>query len=285
MHNKMYRWMMVIAACTCCVRQSVADDEQLGLAASDPLQVSAIVAQKKAAEVPAFAGQVMQAIAKMPLSPKLRLQQMQDVSAEFLKASPQDELSPLLAQMVMNVPFQMLPGWVDAFKPSVDERTALIVDDAHDKLASGVLKQIEAADGLSDEDKTIYATFAIVLLARGKSPEELDAFVKRMLDVLPAGYRDQVAAAAPAALNGDYSLLLGPGASGERLVKPSGGTLGQSEILTSPNSFGETIKQPNLLVYDVNRPFPLPRATEGGATVGGTSTPAPVVPPPYVGQF
>jgi hypothetical protein len=142
------------------------------------------------------------------------------------------------------------------------------------------LKQIETADGLSDEDKTIYATFAIVLLARGKSPEELDAFVKRMLEVMPVASRDQVAAAASPALGGDYSLLLGPSTTGQRLVRPYGGTLGQAEILTAPNSFGETVKQPSLLIYDVNRPFPLPRGPQGGAT-----PPPPVVPPPYVGQF
>ncbi len=289
MRNKLYGWMMVISACTCFLQQSLADDEQIGLAASDPAQVAGIIAQMDAGDVPAFAGQVMQAIATMPVSPALRLQQMQDVAEEFLKFAPPEVLASLLSHLIMNVPFQMLPELNDAFRTCVAERTAAMDDAAYDIFTEGVLDQIEEADALTDEDRTIYATVAIVVLARGETPEAVDAFVERTMDSLPETYQAQVMAAVPQAMAGDYSTLLmlasetpdsspseTPASSPSETpasspVVPS--SMGQAEVVTS-ESIGLVVEQPNDLAVDVNRPFPLP-----------PSEPEPPVPPPYTGQF
>ena len=277
-----------VATCTCLVLHAQNSDEQVGRAAADPQQVAAIVATMKADEVPAFAGKVMQATANMPVSPKLRLRQLTGGSGEFLTAIAPEETPALLGQLIVNIPFQMLPGWVSGFKPAVDEKTAAMDDAAFDQFSSQVLKQIDANEALSDEDKTIYTTFAIVLLARGKTVESNEAYLERMLAVLPETYRAQVAAAAPAALAGDYSLLLGPQAA-DRLVTPQGGIMGQAPVPVA-DPLGVVTLQPNLLIYDVNRPFPLPVGPEGDDTrpprppQSETET-TPVVPPPYRGQF
>ncbi len=287
MSTKQHLMVLAVAVVAGLAGGALADDEQLGRAASDPAQIAAIVAGMDAADVPDFAGQVMQAAARMPLSPRVRLQQMQAVSQAFLKAVPPDRLDAALAQLILNVPFQMMPEWVGGFKPALAEQTAAMDDAAYDKLAAGVLKRIDADETLPAEDKTIFATFAIVLMARGKSGGADEAFAGRMLPVLPAAYRDQVAAAVPAALAGDYAMLLGPDA-GARLVVPSGGTTGQAEVI-KPDPLGLVVKQPSLLVYDVNRPFPIPEAAGVGQPAQPTDahaeSPSPVVPPPYRGQF
>ena len=183
--------LMVMFACLCLVRIAAAADDQLGLAASDPSQVPSIVTAMEAKAVPDFAGQVMQAAAKMPISPRRRLAQMRDIAVEFAKAVPAAELPALLAQLVVNTPFQMLPGWVEAFKPLLAAQLKPIDDNAYAKLAAGVLKEIGGAETLTDEDKTIFTTFAMVLLARGKTPEEEQAFAASLLDALRARHAQE----------------------------------------------------------------------------------------------
>ena len=281
MSKNRVRCLMVMSACLCLARIVVAADEQLGLAASDPRQVPAIVAKMEAKAVPAFAGQVMQAAAKMPTSPRHRLGQMRDLAVEFAKATPAAELPALLAQLVVNTPFQMLPGWVESFQSPLAAQLKPVADAPYEKLVAGVLAQIGQATNLSDEDKTIFTTFAIVLLARGKTPEETQAFAVRLLDALPAAYRGQVGAALPAALAGNYTPLLGPAAARGRLVLPHG-KVGERPVNLA-DVLGEVAKQPDLLVHDVNRPAPLPW-TETPAARSST-TRKPVIPPPYKAQF
>jgi len=280
-------FLMVMSACLCLARIAAAADDQLGLAASDPRQVPSIVAAMKANAVPDFAGQVMQAAAKMPISPRRRLAQMRDIAVEFAKAAPAAELPALLARLVVNTPFQMLPGWVEAFKPPLAAQLKPIDDNAYAKLAAGVLKEIGGAETLADEDKTIFTTFAIVLLARGKTPEEEQAFAAGLLAALPAAYRDQVGAALPAALAGDYTPLLGPGAAQLRLVAPHG-KVGERPV-NMDVVLGEVAKQPDLLVHDVNRPAPLDRTEIADRSpappAATTTTPKPVIPEPYKAQF
>jgi hypothetical protein len=260
----------------------LANDVQIGAAASDPQQVPALIAGMPAQEVPAFAGQVMEAIANMPVSPAVRLRQMREVATAFLAAAPQGQEPALLAQLITHVPFQMLPGWISAFKPAVGEKTAAMTDAAYETLAADVLKAIDAGEEWSDEDKTIFTTFAIVLLARAPAPEENKAYLDRLLPVLPESYRGQVAAAAPAALAGDYSLLLGPTAF--RLVEAHG-TVGARMIQTTTVS-GRLAEQ---LIHDVNRPAPIATQEEEGRPVVPRPViphvTSPVIPPPYVGQF
>lgn len=262
---------------------SLAGDGQLGLAASDPSQVAGIVAGMQADEVPAFGGQVVAAVARMPLSPKLRQKQLLDVATELAKATP--ALPATLAEMVANVPLQMLPEWVGAFKTPLREQTAGMPDAGYEKMAADVLAGLDARDDLSADDKTIRVTFAIVLLARGKSPEEDRKFADTLIAGLSEQYRGQVAAAAPSALEGDYTRLLGPGAD-FRLVVPTGGLMGAAPVIEQ-DQFGQVARQPNLLVYDVNRPFPLPRGVEGEPepTRPSSTGSHPVIPPPYGGQF
>ena len=274
MHNRMAVGVVAVSLCIGLLGSSLANDEQIGVAASDPRQVPELVAGMAAQDVPAFAGEVMKAIANMPVSPAVRLRQMREVATAFLAAVPKGQESALLAQLIMNVPFQMLPGWVAAFKPAVSEKTGALTDTAHETLAADVLKAIDAGEGLSDEDKTIFTTFAIVLLARAPTPEENKAFLDRLLPVLPESYRGQVAAAAPAALEGDYTLLLGPSAF--RLVEADGKS-GARTILTTTAS-GQMAEQ---LMHGVNRPAPLP----GPAEEAPPPVPSPVIPPPYAGQF
>lgn len=287
MSKKRVCCLMVASACLCLARIVVAADEQLGLAASDPRQVPAIVAAMEAKAVPAFAGQVMQAAAKMPTSPRHRLGQMRDLAVEFAKAAPAAELPALLAQLVINTPFQMLPGWVDAFKPPLAAQLKPVADAPYEKLAAGVLAHIGQATNLSDEDRTIFTTFAMVLLARGKTSEEEKAFAVRLLPALPAAYRDQVGAALPAALAGDYTPLLGPAAARGRLVMPHG-KVGDRPVNLA-DVLGEVAKQPDLLVHDVNRPAPLERTEIADRSpvppAVTTTTPKPVIPEPYKAQF
>ena len=284
MSKKRYVCAAVIAACLCWTRVAVAADEPLGLAASDPQRIAGLVGQMDAKEVPAFAGRVMQAVAKMPTSPKHRLRQLSEVAVEFAGATAPAERPALLARLVMNTPFQMLPGWVEAFKPPLAEQLKPVDDAAYDKLAAAVLKEIEGAEALTDEDKTIFTTFAIVLLARGKDPDESLAFANRLFPLLPGAYRDQVAAATPAALAGDYTLVLGPDAGRMRLVIPEAKQgdrpVNLAEVL------GGVATQPDLLVHDVNRPAPLIRTDLGDPTPAPPSTtPKPVIPEPYKAQF
>ncbi|NLF22743.1 MAG: hypothetical protein GX590_06220 [Lentisphaerae bacterium] len=274
MHNRIAVGVAAVSLCIGLLGTCLANDEQIGAAASDPRQVSELVAGMAAQDVPAFAGEVMKAIANMPVSPAVRLRQMREVATAFLAAVPKGQESALLAQLIMHVPLQMLPGWVAAFKPAVGEKTAALDDAVLHTLAADVLKAIDAGEGLSDEDKTIFTTFAIVLLARAPTPEENKAFLDRLLPVLPESYREQVAAAAPAALEGDYTLLLGPSAF--RLVEADG-KLAARTILTTTAS-GQMAEQ---LIRDVNRPAPLP----GPAEEAPPPVPSPVIPPPYAGQF
>ena len=284
MSKKRYACAAVIAACLCCSRVAVAADEPLGLAASDPQRIAGLVGQMDAKEVPAFAGRVMQAVAKMPTSPKHRLRQLNEAAVEFARAAAPAEQPALLARLVMNTPFQMLPGWVEAFKPPLAEQLKPVDDAAYDKLAAAVLKEIEGVDGLTDEDKTIFTTFAIVLLARGKDPDESLDFANRLFPLLPAAYRDQVAAATPAALAGDYTLVLGPDAGRMRLVIPEA-KQGERPVNLAA-VLGGVATQPDLLVHDVNRPAPLFRTDLGDPTPAPpTTTPKPVIPEPYKAQF
>jgi hypothetical protein len=284
MSKKRYACAAVIAACLCCSRVAVAADEPLGLAASDPQRIAGLVGQMDAKEVPAFAGRVMQAVAKMPTSPKHRLRQLNEAAVEFARAAAPAEQPALLARLVMNTPFQMLPGWVEAFKPPLAEQLKPVDDAAYDKLAAAVLKEIEGAEALTDEDKTIFTTFAIVLLARGKDPDESLAFANRLFPLLPGAYRDQVAAATPAALAGDYTLVLGPDAGRMRLVIPEA-KQGERPVNLA-EVLGGVATQPDLLVHDVNRPAPLIRTDLGDPTPAPpTTTPKPVIPEPYKAQF
>lgn len=279
--------LIVLSVCLFTAQVVVAADEQMGLAASDPGQVPTIIEKMEAKAIPAFAGQVMQAAAKMPTSPKRRLEQMRDVAVAFAAAIPAAELPALLAQLVIHTPFQMLPDWVDVFRPPLAEQLKPLDEAAYDKLAADVLKHIGDAGALSDEDKTIFTAFAIVLLARGKDLDESGAFAARLLPLLPASYRDQVAAAVPAALAGNYAPLLGPEAGRMRLVIPQ--TMPGEHQGTLADVLGGVARQPYLLVHDVNRPAPLAkteiadRSPEPPSVT--TTTPKPVIPQPYKAQF
>lgn len=281
------RSLMVISACLCLARAAAAADERLGLAASDPRQVPAIVAAMDAKDVPAFAGLAIQAAAKMPTSPKQRLAQMRDVAVAFAKAVPEAELPALLAQLVINTPFKMLPGLVEAFKPPLAAQLKPVADPKYAKLSASVMGHIGRTETLPDDDKTIFTAFAIVLLARGRTLEEEHACATGMLTALPAAYRDQVGAALPAALAGDYTPLLGPGAAQWRLVSPHG-KVGERPVNLA-DVLGEVAKQPDLLVHDVNRPAPLARTEIAdrypAPPASTTTTPKPVIPEPYKAQF
>lgn len=286
MNRKRYIHAAIAAVCLSLSWFAVAADESLGVAASDPRRIAGIVGKMEAAEVAPFAGQVMQAVAKMPTSPKHRMRQLCDVAVEFTRTADPAGRAAVLGHLVMNTPFQMLPGWVAGFKPPLDELLKPLEDPAYDKFSAAVLKEIGDAEGLTDEDKTIFTTFAIVLLARGKDQDENLAFANRLFPLLPAAYRGQVAAATPAALSGDYTPLLGPEAGRMRIVMPEAKE-GERPV-NLPEVLGGVAKQPDLLVHDVNRPAPLIRTDLGVPTppppAATSTTPKPVVPPPYKGQ-
>ncbi|MDD5706087.1 MAG: hypothetical protein PHR35_09185 [Kiritimatiellae bacterium] len=258
-------------------------NEQVGAAASDPGAIAGIVGAMGAGDVAPFAGQVMDAIAKMPLAPKRRVRQMAVAAEAFLNASPEGQQAVLIGWELGNVPPRLLPGLVDAFKPAVSALTSSLDAAAHAAFTAKVLTTI---DGLSldDESKTIAATFALVLLARSQTPEETEKYLAAAVAVLPESYRDEVAAAAPSALNGDYTMLLGPEAETFRLVSPDAkvtNAVVQVGVMTTRETAPRTDDETIFIDVGLERPSVLPIG-EGGTSPSPSS---PVVPPPYKGQF
>ncbi len=268
---------------------ALTNEERVGLAAADPQQVAELVAAMDAKATPLFAGEVVEAIASMPLSPVLRLRQMRDSAAAFLQAVPAAQRPELLARMVSSIPFQMLPRWVDGFKPELKAATAEMSAADYKKLATAAVEAVAGIEELSDEAKTIYTTFIITLLSRGESQEEREEFASALLPAVAAACRDQVEAALPSALQGDYAMLLGPEMM--RLVEAHG-KMGARRVATA-DALGEVAEEAERLIHDINRPAPLilrPRdgeltPTPPHHTSAGVPSSSPVIPPPYRGQF
>ena len=84
---------------------ALTNEERVGLAAADPQQVAELVAAMDAKATPLFAGEVVEAIASMPLSPVLRLRQMRDSAAAFLQAVPAAQRPELLGLSKVKLQF------------------------------------------------------------------------------------------------------------------------------------------------------------------------------------
>ncbi len=266
----------------------VSGAEQVGQAAVDPGLIESMVAPMNDAEAMDFAAKVMDAVAGMPISPRRRVLQMNAVAEAFLAASPEGRQAGMLATLIGSVPPQMLPAWFEAFKPTAGALTADLDTAAHAAFTSKVLQAVDTLD-LNAEEKTIYTTFAIALLARDGNQEELDTYLAAVLVAVPSAYRDEVAAAAPAALAGDYVPLLGPDAAKFNLVTPDPKrppTVSYvGELATGNNAYYG--KDESIFIgVGLERPpiFPMP-PTEAAPVATPPPVRPPVIPPPYQGQF
>ncbi len=278
-------WMLSATLCISLAGPLLAN-ETIGAAAADPSQIAGLVAKMEAKEVAPFAGQVTDAIAKMPISPGRRVRQMAQAARAFLDAAPAGQQAPLIGWQLGGVPPRLLPAWVSALKPTVGALTAELDDAAHDAFTAKVLQTIDGLQRTADE-KTILATFALALLAREQTPAEAEKSLAAAVATLPAGYRDQVAAAAPSALQGDYRMLLGTEAETFRLVVPDPQPTntvvqvgGLATRLTAPRTDDETI----FIDVGLERPSVLPVGEGVHRSSPALQRSSPVIPPPYPGQ-
>lgn len=278
---------MIMIACLLLAGASWADSGKVGAAASNPRRIGELVAAMEAAEVAPFAGQVIEAVSQMPLSPSVRIRQMGEVAARFMDAAPAGGAPALLAAMLPSVPPHMLPGLVRSLKPRVDLEVAELSDGELEKVIADTLGAIAANEEIDDESKAACSAFAVALLWRPPAVEgeaAQEELLGRLMAGLPEGYRDHVAAATPAALQGDYSLLLGPAA--ERFVE-SYGKIGPRSMLAHTEYDTHADRD----THDVNRPAPISRLLVVGEEPSTSSSTAPsvssspVIPPPYAGQF
>jgi hypothetical protein len=276
MNNCMFWRAAVMAAVLACVSGGAVANETVGLAAARPERIGELVAGMEAAAVAPFAGQVIEAIAKMPVSPGRRVRQMATAAEAFLAAAPADRRAALIGQIVGHVPPRLLPSWVETFKPAAAALVAGLDGPAHAAFTADVLKAIDALP-LDDEAKTVRAAFAMALLNRAATAEEREPYIKAAVAALPESYRDEVAAAAPAALAGDYTMLLGPETRPFRLVTPGGVPAATNVVVQVGGiTIRNTVASPApdevpILGVGLERPPVLP--------------PPPVIPPPYKGQF
>lgn len=278
-------WMLSATLCLALAGPLQAN-ETIGAAAADPSQIAGLVAKMEAREVAPFAGQVTDAIAKMPLSPGRRVRQMAQAASAFLDAAPEGQQAPLIGWQLGGVPPRLLPAWVGAVKSAVHALTAELDAAAHAAFTVKVLQTIDGLQRAADE-KTILATFALALLAREQTPEETEKSLAAAVATLPVAYRDQVAAAAPAALRGDYRMLLGTEAETFRLVvpdpQPTNNVVmvgGLATRLTAPRTDDETI----FIDVGLERPSVLPVGEEVHRSSPSLRRSSPVIPPPYRGQ-
>ena len=237
----------------------------------------------------------------MPGNPSKKVNQMAAAAKAFLGTVPDGELASLLANMVANVPFASLPAWVDSFKPSVDDFTQGLSDDAYGKLVTDVMAKINKLGDTSDADKTVISAFALKLLARAKSLEDKTDWANTI--ALPAAYADQVKAAMPGVFSGNYDAVLGPDtkivkASYDRIVTPGSDIELQEEaVRTGTTPVGTPVVPAAQDRLGIERPEPLippppaagkpskPAKPPKPTQPSQPPKPKPPVPPPYKGQF
>ncbi len=271
--------------------------ENITQAAQDTSKIPELVKSLEGQKGSDFAADVISAIAAMPGNPSRKVKKMADAAEAFLGSVPDGELASLLANMVANVPFASLPAWVDSFKGAVDGFTKDMTEASYNKLVNDVMAKINKLGDTSDADKTVISAFALKLLARGSSVEEKTEWLNNVS--IPAAYRDQVKAAMPGVLNGNYDSVLGPDtkvvkASDIRIVQPQAdadivkvATATATVPVTTPAD-AETEDRSG-----IERPEPLAGPAAAPAVKSGKKPakkpappkPVPPVPPPYKGQF
>lgn len=258
-------------------------NERIGAAAADPSKIASLVAGMEAGGVAPFAGEVAAAIAKMPIAPDKRISQLVGATRAFLDAAPAARVDEL-AQILTHVPYRMLPPFVTALKAPLAAQLSTLDAKQYDQFCADVLTAIDHFE-LADDAKMVYASFAIVLLARGETPEANEAAAKKMAETVPATYRDMVLAVLPPTLAGDYTAIFGPQAESLRLVKPvtpADPTLevgGLTTLTTVERNSDESI----FIDVGLERPSVLPEGP--GTTRERPSRSSPPVPEPYRGQW
>ena len=270
--------------------------ENITQAAQDTSKIPELVKSLEGQKGSDFAADVISAIAAMPGNPSRKVKKMADAAEAFLGSVPDGELASLLANMVANVPFASLPAWVDSFKGSVDAFTKDMTDASYNKLVNDVMAKINKLGDTSDADKTVISAFALKLLARGSNEEEKTEWLNKIS--IPAAYRDQVKAAMPGVLSGNYDSVLGPDtkvvkASEVRIVEPdSDAALVEAATATATTPITVSADKEIEDRSGIERPEPLVPPAAVPAKHGKKPAkkptppkPVPPVPPPYKGQF
>lgn len=281
----MKRITLMLAGAIACVGVSMAAEaDAITTASRTPAKIPELVKSLGGQSVPQFAADVISAISAMPGSPSRKTRRMAEAAASFLGTTKDGDLASLLASLVANVPPSSLPAWVNLFKPSCDEFTKGLSDNAYNKLVNDVMAKINALADTSDADKTVISCFALRLLARGSTPEEKDSWLSKI--ALPKAYSDQIKAAAPGVLAGNYSAVLGPDT---KVVKdlsplhpdsPEEMTKHALEVGIPPAILPEEQAYANRLGFERPEPVAVPPPPPPAKP----SKPRPPVPPKYKGQ-
>lgn len=272
--NKMLFALVGIATCAGLVFADSAAD--VTAAASDPGKIAGIVKNLGNGSVSSFASDVMNAVAKMPVSPARKIRQMVGVSEGFLGTTSPDKSQDIVEALVASVaPYKFQPEWIKLFKPSVDAFYEKVGDEDYRKIVAGVLAKVDSDKNVADKDKYVVTSFALLLLARGENAEEKDNWLTFI--TIPAACDKQVRAVMPDVFRGNYDALLG----GEKLnfVKPVN--------LNDVTREGQENLDDNSNVTRVGRPVPVTyrvRTKGHGKKKHHKDDPAPI-PDPYSGQF
>ena len=263
--------------------------DNVTLAAQDTSKIPEIVKSLSGQKGSDFAADVISAVAAMPGKPSKKARTMANAAKGFLGAVPENELPQLLANLTANVPFNSLPAWVDAFKGPFDDFAKNIPEDTYNKMANDVMSMISKLGDTSDADKTVISAFAAKLLAKGSTPEEKAAWADKL--ALTAPYADQVKAALPSVLAGNYEAVLGPEAavvkSDEiRMVEPM---TDSDKVVRDPEVEENFVSGNPILDAEertgIDRPEPIVREPGTGKGKSHKKTKKPPKPVPYPDQF
>lgn len=268
---------MLLLAATTASTLLAANDEAVTTAVADPSTIVDAITGENKVGAPAFAADVISAIAQMPKSPAIKLSKFVDSSKVFFANVEIGEIAPLVVSSISGMPYEFLPGWVNAVKPTSDKRVLELDDGAYNTLLSSVVGGIAALKDFSEDDKAIQTAFALKLLAKLKDFDPEDPIIAAVIKTIPGTYQAQLTDTLPKVFAGDYTPVLGdikpvmpPAPSADKPVIPEPvPTTPSTEVEMNLDEGIETISNPTPIAPAPIVPTP----------------PKPPVPKPYAGQF
>ncbi len=286
MRNVALRWGAGVLLALACAQTGLAD-ARVGGAATDPTKIAGLVAAMPATECAGFIKDVVVASSRLPVPPEKRVARVADVIGAGLTAVANEARAEVLATALCAVPFTLLPATVDALAPQVRALTETLDAIAFDAFAVKVVAAVDSLP-LPAEDKTVYMTFAIVLLGRAAPQERLDEVIQTAFQAVPEAYRAAVEQMVAAALRGDYTAVFGPGAGAVIMVQPKEP---QSAVVQMADYWEReevlrTVDETIFIDVGIERPsIPTGEGESPAEPEPNPTVPVPPVPPPYLGQW